>query len=170
VAKKCGVVPEEETLDNVSLKQYLDMHKESLTENAMRAIIKLTEVAEEKKKKKEEGQEEEKSSTSGGGQEEGSDGEEKRVGSGWRLNLMPSRPPCSCVCFLMLVQVLLYFVQELWDILVSELCARAGYGDDAMCYFSSDYSGCCYEGEKEKLGDFVHFLVENLEGKKQKNF
>jgi hypothetical protein len=97
VAKKCGVVPEEETLDNVSLKQYLDMHKESLTENAMEAIIKLTEVAEEKKKKKEEGQEEEKSSTSGGGQEEGSDGEEKRVGSGWRLNLMPSRPPCSCV-------------------------------------------------------------------------
>jgi hypothetical protein len=53
IAKKCGVL-KEEVLDRMTLQQYLDLYKQPLNEQAMDAIIKLTEVASEKdiKKKK----------------------------------------------------------------------------------------------------------------------
>jgi hypothetical protein len=47
IAKKCG-----EASDNMTLQQYLDMYKQPLTDQAMEAILKLTEVVESKKKKK----------------------------------------------------------------------------------------------------------------------
>jgi hypothetical protein len=52
VAKKWGIVQEEKTLDDMTLKQYLDMYKKPLNEDSMEAILKLTEVAAEKRKKK----------------------------------------------------------------------------------------------------------------------
>jgi hypothetical protein len=49
-----GVLKEEEVLDRMTLQQYLDLYKQPLNEQAIDAIIKLTEVASEKdiKKKK----------------------------------------------------------------------------------------------------------------------
>jgi hypothetical protein len=49
-----GVLKEEEVLDRMTLQQYLDLYKQPLNEQAIYAIIKLTEVASEKdiKKKK----------------------------------------------------------------------------------------------------------------------
>jgi ABC-type transport system involved in cytochrome bd biosynthesis fused ATPase/permease subunit len=52
IAKKCGIIKEDETLDNRTLQQYMDMYKKPLTEQTMDAIIKLTKVTDEKKKKK----------------------------------------------------------------------------------------------------------------------
>jgi ABC-type transport system involved in cytochrome bd biosynthesis fused ATPase/permease subunit len=52
VARKYGIVPQEKTLDNMTLQQYLDMYKEPLSKEAMGAIVKLTKVAEDKKKMK----------------------------------------------------------------------------------------------------------------------
>jgi hypothetical protein len=52
VAKKCGITKENEDLDDMTLQQYVDMYKQPLLEQAMDAIVKLTEVADEKKKKK----------------------------------------------------------------------------------------------------------------------
>jgi hypothetical protein len=44
----------------MTLQQYLDLYKEPLSEDAMQAIIKLTEVAQEKQKKKAKGKKEKK--------------------------------------------------------------------------------------------------------------
>jgi hypothetical protein len=51
VAKKCGILQEDESLDNMTLNQYLEMYRKPLNEDSMQAIIKLTEVAKEKQKK-----------------------------------------------------------------------------------------------------------------------
>jgi hypothetical protein len=52
IAKKCGVISEEGTLEYLTLQQYLDLYKKPLSEPEMEAILELTEVAKEKKKKK----------------------------------------------------------------------------------------------------------------------
>jgi hypothetical protein len=52
IAKRCGIVPEEDTLEEITLQQYLDMHKKPLPDSSMLAILKLSEVITEKKKKK----------------------------------------------------------------------------------------------------------------------
>jgi hypothetical protein len=52
VATKCGILEEEQELDDMTLQKYLDMYKQPLNEESMQAIIKLTEVAGEKIKKK----------------------------------------------------------------------------------------------------------------------
>jgi hypothetical protein len=52
IAKKCGIASTEEPLDHMSLPGYLDMYKKALTDPTMKAIITLTEVANEKKMKK----------------------------------------------------------------------------------------------------------------------
>jgi hypothetical protein len=51
VAKKCGVIAELESLDDATLKDYLDLFKKTLSGGSIEAIIKLTEVAQEKKKR-----------------------------------------------------------------------------------------------------------------------
>jgi hypothetical protein len=51
IAKKCGIIKEDETLD---------MYKKPLTEQTMDAIIKLTKVTDEKKKKKQKKEKKEK--------------------------------------------------------------------------------------------------------------
>jgi hypothetical protein len=48
VATKCGILEEEQELDDMTLQKYLDMYKQPLNEESMQAIIKLTEVAGEK--------------------------------------------------------------------------------------------------------------------------
>jgi hypothetical protein len=60
IAKKCGIIKEDETLDNRTLQQYMDMYKKPLTEQTMDAIIKLTKVTYEKKKKKQKKEKKEK--------------------------------------------------------------------------------------------------------------
>jgi hypothetical protein len=52
LAKKCGIIDEEENLDAMTLQQYLDVYKKPLTEESVEAIHKLTEIAVQKKKKK----------------------------------------------------------------------------------------------------------------------
>jgi hypothetical protein len=52
LAKKCGIIEEEENLDAMTLQQYLDVYKKPLTEESVEAIHKLTEIAVENKKKK----------------------------------------------------------------------------------------------------------------------
>jgi hypothetical protein len=52
VAKKCGIFHDEEALDEMTLQDYLNMYKEPLSNESMKAIVKLTEVAKEKKKSK----------------------------------------------------------------------------------------------------------------------
>jgi hypothetical protein len=52
IVKKCGIIEEEETLDSMTLQQYLQLYKKPLSENSMDAIHKLTEVAVNKNKKK----------------------------------------------------------------------------------------------------------------------
>jgi hypothetical protein len=52
IAKRCGIVPNEESLDDTTLQRYLDMYKKPLPRTFMQAILKLSEVASEKKKKK----------------------------------------------------------------------------------------------------------------------
>jgi hypothetical protein len=52
VARKCGIIQEEENLDDMTLKDYMNMYKKPLSKDSMGAILKLTEVAQEKKKKK----------------------------------------------------------------------------------------------------------------------
>jgi hypothetical protein len=51
VAKQCGVLSDDETLDNMIVQQYVNMYKDPLTDTSMEAILKLTEVATKKKKK-----------------------------------------------------------------------------------------------------------------------
>lgn len=52
IAKKWGVVSDEEALDHLTLQQYIDIYKHPLSEEAMNAVITLTEVAAAKKKTK----------------------------------------------------------------------------------------------------------------------
>lgn len=54
VAKKCGVLQEEEEMDNMTLRQYINMYKKPLEKESMEAIMQLTEVAQEKKMKNKE--------------------------------------------------------------------------------------------------------------------
>jgi hypothetical protein len=52
VAKKCGIMREEESLDKLTLQHYLDLYKQPLLDQSMEVILKLTEVAAQKEKKK----------------------------------------------------------------------------------------------------------------------
>jgi hypothetical protein len=52
LAKKYGILKGDESLDKMTLQQYLDLYKESLSEKSMEAILNLTEVAVDKEKKK----------------------------------------------------------------------------------------------------------------------
>jgi hypothetical protein len=52
VAKKCGILREEESIDKLTLQQYLDLYKQSLSEQSMEVVLKLTEVAAQKEKKR----------------------------------------------------------------------------------------------------------------------
>jgi hypothetical protein len=52
VARKCGIIHDEEDLDNIILQQYLDMYKHPLNDESIEAISKLAAVANEDKKKK----------------------------------------------------------------------------------------------------------------------
>jgi predicted solute-binding protein len=54
VAKKCGLLKDEQQLDAMTIQQYLDVYRRQLSEQSMEAIRKLSEIAEEKKKKKKE--------------------------------------------------------------------------------------------------------------------
>jgi arsenate reductase-like glutaredoxin family protein len=53
LAQNCGIIREDEDLDDMTLQQYIDMYEHPLNEESLQAILKLTEVATEKKKKKE---------------------------------------------------------------------------------------------------------------------
>jgi hypothetical protein len=48
IAKKCGIVQDEDSLEETTLQQYLDMYKKPLPNSSMQAILKLPEVAAEK--------------------------------------------------------------------------------------------------------------------------
>jgi hypothetical protein len=52
VARKCGIVGEDEELDKMTLRHYLNSYKSPLSEEEMEAIKKLSEITEEKKIKK----------------------------------------------------------------------------------------------------------------------
>jgi hypothetical protein len=52
IVKKCGIINEDDTKDDLTLQQYLDLYKKPLSEPEMEAILELIEVAKEKKKKK----------------------------------------------------------------------------------------------------------------------
>jgi hypothetical protein len=52
LAKKCGIIEEDESLVSMTLQQYLDIYKQPLTDESLEAIHKLTEVSVAKKKKK----------------------------------------------------------------------------------------------------------------------
>jgi sugar diacid utilization regulator len=52
VAKKCGILQSDDSLEDTTLQDYLDMYKKPLSDDSMQAILQLTEVAVEKKKKK----------------------------------------------------------------------------------------------------------------------
>jgi hypothetical protein len=52
IVKKCGIVPNEESLDDTTLQQYLVMYKKHVPDTSMQAILKFSKVASEKKKKK----------------------------------------------------------------------------------------------------------------------
>jgi hypothetical protein len=51
IAKKCGVLEEEQSMDNMILQQYLNLYKQPLSENSVDAIMTLSEVAQDLKKK-----------------------------------------------------------------------------------------------------------------------
>jgi hypothetical protein len=50
IAQKCGILEEDERLENLTLRQYLVMYRKPLDDQAIEAILKLTEVVVEKKK------------------------------------------------------------------------------------------------------------------------
>jgi hypothetical protein len=52
VAKKSGLLQPDDSLEDTTLQDYLDMYKKPLYDDSMQAILQLTEVAVEKKKKK----------------------------------------------------------------------------------------------------------------------
>jgi hypothetical protein len=49
VAKKCGLLQQEENLDEMTLQRYIQMYNQPLTDTSMQAILQLTEVAVDKK-------------------------------------------------------------------------------------------------------------------------
>jgi hypothetical protein len=51
LAKKWGILDVEKEMESLTLRQYLDIYRKPLSQTAMEAIRKLTEVAELKKKK-----------------------------------------------------------------------------------------------------------------------
>jgi hypothetical protein len=53
LAKKWGILEEEKGLEDITLQQYVDMYRKPLSQSAMMAIRKLTDVAAMKKKRKE---------------------------------------------------------------------------------------------------------------------
>jgi predicted solute-binding protein len=52
VARKCGIVGEDEELDKMTLRHYLNSYKSPLSEEEMEAIKNLSKITEEKKIKK----------------------------------------------------------------------------------------------------------------------
>jgi predicted solute-binding protein len=52
VAKKCEIIDNEEELDQMTLKHYLNMYNMPLFEQSMKAVLELTEVAVDKGHKK----------------------------------------------------------------------------------------------------------------------
>jgi hypothetical protein len=52
VAKRRGVLQDNQNLEGMTLQKYLDMYKKPLSDDSMEAIKKLAEIAEEDKKKK----------------------------------------------------------------------------------------------------------------------
>jgi hypothetical protein len=52
IAKKCGLLNEEKEMEDMTLQQYLDMYKQPLNEESLKAIEKLTEIDGGLKKKK----------------------------------------------------------------------------------------------------------------------
>jgi alanyl-tRNA synthetase len=52
VARKCGVLPDEQELDNLTLQQYMDMYNQPLTEQAIEVINKLSKISTSSKKMK----------------------------------------------------------------------------------------------------------------------
>jgi hypothetical protein len=58
LAKKCGILEEDQEMDTMTLQQYLDMYKQPLSAKTMDAINNLTEVAVDKAKKKKKKQKE----------------------------------------------------------------------------------------------------------------
>jgi hypothetical protein len=54
IANKCGVLEEEQGMDNMTLQQYLNLYKQPLFEDSMDAIMTLSKVSQSLKKKKKE--------------------------------------------------------------------------------------------------------------------
>jgi hypothetical protein len=52
LAKKLGIVKQDDNMEEMTLQHYLDLYKQPLTEHSMEAIKGLTEVAMQKAKKK----------------------------------------------------------------------------------------------------------------------
>jgi hypothetical protein len=53
VAKKCEIIDNEEELDQMTLKHYLNMYNMPLFEQSMKAVLELTEVAVDKATRRE---------------------------------------------------------------------------------------------------------------------
>jgi hypothetical protein len=51
IAKKCGIVKEDEMLERMTLQQYLDLYKEPLSKQSIEAILQLSKVTVEKEGK-----------------------------------------------------------------------------------------------------------------------
>jgi hypothetical protein len=52
IAKKCGVLDEEQDMDNLTLQKYLNLYKQPMSDASLDAITTLSEAAQELKKKK----------------------------------------------------------------------------------------------------------------------
>jgi hypothetical protein len=52
VVKKCGIIQQNQSLDNMTLNQYLHLYKKIISDDSMQAIMKLTDIATEKIEKK----------------------------------------------------------------------------------------------------------------------
>jgi predicted solute-binding protein len=50
--KKWGILDADKDLEKITLQQYIDMYRKPLSQSAMSAVKKLTEVAEAKRKKR----------------------------------------------------------------------------------------------------------------------
>jgi hypothetical protein len=54
LTKKWGILSEDKDLEEITLQHYVDLYRKPLSQSAMAAVIKLTEVAKMKKKNKKE--------------------------------------------------------------------------------------------------------------------
>jgi hypothetical protein len=52
IAKKCGVLDEEQDMDNLTLQKYLNLYKQPMSDASLDAITTLSEAVQELKKKK----------------------------------------------------------------------------------------------------------------------